>query len=90
MLRATFRSYCQLGKTHIIGAGSMANVSLDALRMSCRQFLRFCKDVGLLKPAGCLDAMTANIIFAQCKNINDRTISFKVAHRIAIEHIPFH
>ena len=52
MLRSSFRSYCQFGKSHIIGAGSMTNVSQEALRMNARQFLRLCKDIEILKPAG--------------------------------------
>ena len=77
-MKSTFRSFCQFGKSHIIGAGSLANVSQDELRMNARQFSRFCREAGILKPAGGLEAITADVIFAQCKIPGDRNINFKV------------
>jgi len=77
-LRAAFKNYCASGKAHIIGAGSLTNVSLDELRMNSRQFLRMCKDARLLKPAGTMEPITADVIFAQCKLANDRNMSYKV------------
>lgn len=78
MLKSTFRSFCQYGKSHIIGAGSLTNVSQDELRMNARQFSRLCKDAGILKPSGSLEAITADVIFAQCKLAGERNMSFKV------------
>ena len=46
--------------------------------MNARQFLRLCRDSGLVKPAGALEAITADVIFTQCKLPGDRSITFKV------------
>jgi len=50
------------------------------LKDSC-QCLSMCAllQVGLLKPVGGLEPITADVIFAQCKIASDRSINYKVA-----------
>ena len=78
-LKSCFRHCCQHGKAHIIGAGSMINVSLESLRVSSRQFIRFCRELEIVQPVGQIEPMTVDIIFAQCKVPGDRSINFKAS-----------
>lgn len=58
----------------------MTNMSQEELRLNARQFQRLCKDGGVLKPAGRLEPMTADIVFAQCKAAGERSLRYKVNH----------
>lgn len=73
-MKKVFRNYCIFGKSQNAGAAKSAKeVTLNGW-----QFSHLCKDAGFVQPIGGLHSTDVDVIFAKCKPVGVRHLTYKV------------